>query len=50
MAVSDHPQHLRAISKRLWSTPLADGSIPFVRMPRRAVALLRRRSNPERIA
>ena len=32
MAVSDHPQHLRAISKRLWSTPLADGSIPFVRM------------------
>ena len=26
------PQHLRAISKRLWETPLADGSIPFVRM------------------
>jgi hypothetical protein len=25
-------QSLRAISKRLWSTPLADGSIPFVRM------------------
>ncbi|MEI6077792.1 MAG: hypothetical protein WCS94_19575 [Verrucomicrobiota bacterium] len=26
-------QHsLRAISKRLWSTPLEDGSIPFVRM------------------
>ena len=23
---------VRAISKRLWSTPLADGSIPFVRM------------------
>ncbi len=33
--MSDHPTHsqnLRAISKRLWSTPLADGSIPFVRM------------------
>ena len=31
----DHPTHsqnVRAISKRLWSTPLADGSIPFVRM------------------
>ena len=27
-----HSQNLRAISKRLWSTPLADGSIPFVRM------------------
>ena len=26
------PQNIRAISKRLWSTPLADGSIPFVRM------------------
>ena len=25
-------QNIRAISKRLWSTPLADGSIPFVRM------------------
>ena len=25
-------QNLRAISRRLWSTPLADGSIPFVRM------------------
>jgi hypothetical protein len=24
--------NLRAISRRLWSTPLADGSIPFVRM------------------
>ena len=24
--------NVRAISKRLWSTPLADGSIPFVRM------------------
>jgi len=23
---------LRAISKRLWATPLADGSIPFIRM------------------
>lgn len=23
---------VRAISRRLWSTPLADGSIPFVRM------------------
>ena len=27
-----HSQNVRAISKRLWSTPLADGSIPFVRM------------------
>ena len=27
-----HSQYVRAISKRLWSTPLADGSIPFVRM------------------
>src|SRR5689334_22243361 len=27
-----HPKNVRAISKRLWSTPLADGSIPFVRM------------------
>src|SRR4051812_33038249 len=26
------PHNPRAISKRLWSTPLADGSIPFVRM------------------
>lgn len=26
------PRILRASSKRLWSTPLADGSIPFVRM------------------
>src|SRR5437868_11142586 len=26
------PQNSRAISKRLWSTPLPDGSIPFVRM------------------
>ena len=26
------PPSIRAISKRLWSTPLADGSIPFVRM------------------
>src|SRR5262245_21629608 len=25
-------RNLRAISKRLWSAPLADGSIPFVRM------------------
>src|SRR5215471_19698807 len=25
-------QNIRAISRRLWSTPLADGSIPFVRM------------------
>ena len=25
-------QNVRAISKRLWSTPLTDGSIPFVRM------------------
>jgi hypothetical protein len=25
-------KNVRAISKRLWSTPLADGSIPFVRM------------------
>src|SRR5678815_5725036 len=33
--MKDHmekPQNIRAISKRLWSTPLADGSIPFVRM------------------
>src|SRR5215471_18539501 len=33
--MSDHKtksQNIRAISKRLWSTPLADGSIPFVRM------------------
>jgi hypothetical protein len=29
---SSNSQHVRAISKRLWSTPLADGSIPFVRM------------------
>ncbi len=29
---SAHSQNVRAISKRLWSTPLADGSIPFVRM------------------
>ncbi len=27
-----NPQNVRAISKRLWSTPLADGSIPSVRM------------------
>src|SRR3954468_1165935 len=27
-----HSQTVRAISKRLWFTPLADGSIPFVRM------------------
>jgi hypothetical protein len=27
-----HSQSVRAISRRLWSTPLADGSIPFVRM------------------
>jgi hypothetical protein len=26
------PPHSRASSKRLWSTPLPDGSIPFVRM------------------
>ncbi len=26
-----HPQNLRAISRRLWATPLADGSVPFVR-------------------
>ena len=25
-------ENIRATSKRLWSTPLADGSIPFVRM------------------
>jgi hypothetical protein len=25
-------QNIRATSKRLWATPLADGSIPFVRM------------------
>ena len=31
-AHSTKPQNIRAISKRLWSTPLADGSIPFVRM------------------
>ena len=33
--MSDHAeysQNVRAISKRLWSTPLADGSIPFVSM------------------
>ena len=30
--VTINPQNIRAISKRLWSTPLADGSIPFVRM------------------
>ena len=33
--MSDHlsqSQNVRAISRRLWSTPLADGSIPFVRM------------------
>src|SRR5262245_57165709 len=33
--MKDHagkPQNVRAISKRLWSTPLPDGSIPFVRM------------------
>ena len=27
-----NPRNVRASSKRLWSTPLADGSIPFVRM------------------
>ena len=27
-----HSQNTRAISRRLWATPLADGSIPFVRM------------------
>ncbi len=27
-----HPQNIRAISRRLWATPLADGSIPFVQM------------------
>ncbi len=27
-----HPQNIRAIARRLWATPLADGSIPFVRM------------------
>jgi hypothetical protein len=26
------PQNIRAISKRLWGTPLPDGSTPFVRM------------------
>jgi hypothetical protein len=34
--MSDHAttsKNVRAISRRLWSTPLADGSIPFVRMP-----------------
>jgi len=30
--VTTKSQNIRAISKRLWSTPLADGSIPFVRM------------------
>jgi len=29
---SAHPKNVRAISKRMWSAPLADGSIPFVRM------------------
>ena len=29
---SEQSQNVRAISKRLWSTPLADGSILFVRM------------------
>lgn len=29
---AEMPQNIRAISKRLWATPLADGSIPFVRM------------------
>jgi hypothetical protein len=29
---TSQPQNARAFSKRLWSTPLADGSIPFVRM------------------
>ena len=27
-----HPGRARAKAKRLWATPLADGSIPFVRM------------------
>ena len=27
-----HPQNIRAVSRRLWATPLPDGSIPFVRM------------------
>ena len=27
-----HLQNIRAISRRLWATPLADGLIPFVRM------------------
>src|SRR5437867_1875285 len=27
-----HPQNMRAISRRLWATPLADGSIPFMGM------------------
>ncbi|HVZ61339.1 MAG TPA: hypothetical protein VG892_11195, partial [Terriglobales bacterium] len=27
-----HSQNLRAISRRLFATPLADGSIPFARM------------------
>src|SRR2546423_7848338 len=27
-----HSQNIRASSRRLWATPLADGSIPFVRM------------------
>src|ERR1041385_2837012 len=34
-SMSDHVIHapnIRAISRRLWATPLADGSIPFVRM------------------
>src|SRR5581483_1207822 len=28
---TDH-QHVRTVGRRMWPTPLADGSIPFVRM------------------
>jgi hypothetical protein len=27
-----HARNVRAISRRLWATPLPDGSIPFIRM------------------
>ena len=32
MNTQPHPKSARAISRRLWATPLADGSIPFARM------------------
>ena len=32
MMQCSNSENVRAISKRLWSIPLADGSIPFVRM------------------